>query len=92
MLPASELGRALTGLQVVSCTLALIPISLSPSIAGLAGAAYFWGALSLGGLFLARGMCFALRRTDRDARLLLRASLIYLPILLALLLLDLTKA
>ena len=46
------------------------------------------GCAVLGVLFLREAVAFARRRTDRQARRVLRASLLYLPGLLALLLLD----
>lgn len=89
MLPTSELGRRLTGLQVVSHALLLLPVSLAPSFYGLAGPIYFWGTLVLGLQFLAYGIWFLLEQTDARARLLLWASLVYLPVVFGLLTLDL---
>ena len=53
-----------------------------------AGAVYNTGALVLGLGFLAGAAAFARSRTAGAARLVLRASLVYLPGLLAVLLLD----
>lgn len=91
MLPISELGRKTVGLQAVSYLLALVPISLLPAMLGLAGSAYFCGGLVLGVQFLYYAVRFALDRTDERARLLLWASLVYLPALLALLAFDLNR-
>jgi protoheme IX farnesyltransferase len=62
--------------------LALIPVSLIPTLLGLAGAWYFAGALILGILFAFLAGRFAWTGGLREARLLFFASLFYLPILL----------
>jgi protoheme IX farnesyltransferase len=59
-----------------------------PSVIGLAGATYFGGALVLGVAFLVAGVRQARARSIATARTLLFASLLYLPILLALLAYD----
>lgn len=84
MLPTSELGRRLTAPQMISYTLALIPLSLAPAVAGLAGTLYFWGALALGLEFLAFGIWFSRNPANERARGVLLASLVYLPTLLTL--------
>ena len=63
-------------------------MSLLPSLWGFAGAAYAAGAVVLGLFFLYRAVVFMLLRSNGNARLLMRASLLYLPLLLALLFLD----
>jgi protoheme IX farnesyltransferase len=68
--------------------LALIPVSLVPTLYGSAGLLYVLGAVVLGLGFLAVGIGFARDKTIAHARRLMRASLLYLPGLLALLLLD----
>lgn len=88
MLPVIDPGGASTGRQAALYNLALIPVSLTPTLLGLAGGVYFFGALLLGVLFLACGVAMALDRGPRSARRLLLASVTYLPILLVLLVLD----
>jgi protoheme IX farnesyltransferase len=90
MLPGLDPGGALTARHVVTYCLALIPASLAPVVLGSAGVAYLGGALLLGLGFLASGLRFRRRRSAEQARRVLRASLLYLPGLLALLLLDRT--
>jgi hypothetical protein len=51
----------------------------------LAGRAYIAGAVLLGVVYLAAATVFCWRRNDQTARGLLRASLVYLPVLLVLL-------
>ena len=88
MLPAVDPEGAATARQAVVYGLALIPVSLGPSALGLAGPVYFVGALALGAAYLAAGIGLARHRTGASAARLLRASVLYLPLLLSLLLID----
>ena len=80
-------GRS-TGAQVVGNCLALLPVALLPTLIGLAGPVYFLVALVLGLGFLWSAIGLARTRSVADARRLLFASLIYLPVLLGVLALD----
>ncbi|MGH7475817.1 MAG: heme o synthase [Longimicrobiales bacterium] len=80
-------GRA-TGRQIVLYGVALLPASLLPTLLGLTGSLYFLGALILGGAFLALGAAVSLVRTERRARRLFLASVLYLPALLSLMVVD----
>jgi protoheme IX farnesyltransferase len=88
MLPCADRTGSLTGRQMVTYCLALIPVSLAPALIGLAGPVYLIGALVLGVAFLWSALGFKRTASASRARRVLRASLIYLPALLALLLLD----
>ncbi len=88
MLPVVEPDGSSTARRVVFCSLALIPVSLLPSLMGLAGGFYFAGALLLGLGFLYCGLRLARLRNIIEARRLLHASVIYLPLLYGLLLLN----
>jgi protoheme IX farnesyltransferase len=86
MLPGSDpSGRWTAGAAIVT-SLALIAVSLLPITAGLAGWVYGGGAIACGLFFTWRAVQFGLDRTDRRAKSLLRASLLYLPAVLGLLL------
>jgi len=74
--------------QIVTGCLALLGVSLLPTLTGLAGGVYFAGALALGLAFVALGAWQALTPSPGGARRVLFASLLYLPALLALLALD----
>jgi protoheme IX farnesyltransferase len=74
--------------QVIGYGLALIPVSLMPTLIGPAGLTYFVGALVLGVAYLAFGLRLARERTGRAAKALLKASVIYLPLLFMLLAAD----
>ena len=58
-----------------------MPLSLAPTLIGLAGRLYFAGALALGLAFLYLTFKFACTRSVRDARTLFFGSIIYLPLL-----------
>jgi protoheme IX farnesyltransferase len=88
MLPAVDGDGGMSSRQMVWYCLALIPASLAPVLLGRAGIPYLVTATILGAGFLAFALAFARRRSLKRARGVLRASLIYLPVLLALLLLD----
>jgi len=81
MLPVIEPDGRSTARQAVLYCCALLPVSLAPTLLGMATTAYFGGALVLGLLFLALTMKFARTRAVRDARRLFFGSIIYLPIL-----------
>ena len=80
-------GRA-TERQILGGCLALLAVSLLPTLIGLAGGAYFAGALLLGASFVTFGAQHALAPSTARARRVLLASLLYLPALLALLAFD----
>jgi protoheme IX farnesyltransferase len=61
--------------------MALLPASLTPALAGVAGAAYVAIATVLGAALLALSWRFAVARTDRTARALFLGSIVYLPLL-----------
>jgi protoheme IX farnesyltransferase len=88
MLPVIDPDGRRTGQNMVSYCLALIPVSLGPVLLAAAGPLYLAGALALGFGFLASAAAFRRDHSHARARRVLRASLIYLPGLLALLLLD----
>ena len=66
----------------------LIPASLLPVFLGQAGKAYLVGALALGLGFLHYGMRLAFHRTNSLARRVVLASIVYLPLVFALLMID----
>ena len=77
-----------TARQVLLYGAALVPISLLPAVQGLLGVPYFLGALVLGLAYLGFGVDFARRRSTPAARRLMLASILYLPALLAVMLVD----
>jgi protoheme IX farnesyltransferase len=88
MLPVLDPEGHLTGRQAVSHSLALLFASLAPAAAGMAGPFYLVGAALLGMGLTAVALVAALDRTTLAARRLFLGSIVYLPLLSALLLLD----
>ncbi len=88
MLPSVDPSGIMTSRQAVIYALALIPVGLLPTALGLAGSYYFAGALALGLFYLWKAVQFWRDVTDASARRLLRTSFLYLPAVLALLLLN----
>jgi len=76
------------GVQAVLCAVALLPVSFIPVMHDPAPHIYLAMALLLGAGQLACAAAFLWRMNDTTARWLLRASLIYLPAMLALLMLS----
>lgn len=68
----------------------LLVVSLSPAVTRLSGGVYFGGAFALTEILLYFSAKFALQRTSIAARQLLLVSILYLPALFALLVLDKT--
>ncbi len=88
VLPASELKDRFVVWQCLLPALCLFVVAIIPALLGQTGLVYFAGALVLGGLFLYYSTRFALQRSIVSARQLLFASILYLPVLFALLVLD----
>jgi len=88
MLPVVDHAGWRTGAQAVIGAVLVIPVSLIPALTSAGGGSliYFAWALALGLIQFACALRFALLRDDRSARLLLRATLIYLPAWLGMLL------
>ncbi|HSE43508.1 MAG TPA: heme o synthase [Acidobacteriota bacterium] len=90
MLSVTDTECTQTSRQVIVNTIALIAVSLLPAFIGLSGKIYFAGSLVLGILFLMMGIRLSQTKSSMSARQLLLASVLYLPLLLSLLVLDQT--
>jgi protoheme IX farnesyltransferase len=88
MLPAVDPGGSAMARQIVVHSLELLLVSLLPTVLGHAGRLYFFGALVLGVLFLGCGVLVAIRRSEAAARRHFYSSLVYLPLLFLLMMLD----
>ncbi len=88
VLPVVDVDGSTTERQIVTACLALLAVSLLPTLIGLTGGVYFTGALLLGLTFVVLGGWQALAPSPLSARRVLYASLLYLPALLALLAFD----
>ena len=82
-----ESGHA-TGRQAVNYAFALLLVSLLPSLLGVCGVIYFFGAFLLGAGMVAYAVRMALAPGRARARQLFFASILYLPLLLGLMALD----
>lgn len=88
MLPVVDPTGQRAGRQAVSGAMALVPVSLLPAVLQCAGPTYLAIAFVLGVAQLAAALWFYRARHELSARYLLRASLIYLPVLLLALMLG----
>lgn len=88
MLPAVEMDGTLTFRQIVLFTVMLIPISVSPYVFGICGEIFFIGAIVLGMWHLVESLVTAKRKTDAAARRLLLVTVLYLPLLFLLMVID----
>ena len=88
MLPVVEPDGRVTAQQIVVYTLLLLPVSLLPTVLGISGKVYLYGAIILGLLFLYSSVRAALSKSRQEARRLLLASVIYLPLLFILMVIN----
>jgi heme o synthase len=91
MLPVVDPEGRRTGRQAVAFTIALLAVSVCPFLFHLAGTVYLCCALILGLSFAGFALQFARQRTVPRARHLFYVSLVYLPLLLAVMVLDKAK-
>lgn len=88
LLPVVEPDGRSTGRQAVIYTAALVPVSLLPTLVGLAGATYLSGALVLAAVLLWLSLEFAATCSLAAARRLFAGTILYLPLLWLVLLID----
>jgi protoheme IX farnesyltransferase len=84
MLPVIEPKGKITAQQIVIFTVLLIPVSLAPFFLGFAGWIYLVGASLLGIWFLITSIKAARAKSVEQARKLLLVSVLYLPLIFAL--------
>ena len=88
MLPVVEPDGQSTARQILLYSLALLPISLLPKLLSMTGNVYAIGAVAIGIYYLYSGTRVAFAHTRQRARHVLLASIIYLPVLYGLMLID----
>ena len=88
MLPVKEPSGDSTAYQMIGFTLLLLVASVFPAAVGPVGWIYLLGVLPLGGWFLYTALQFNRERTGIRARYVLKASIVYVPALVALLTVD----
>src|SRR6267154_3115779 len=95
MLPVVEKDGRTTARQIVAYSVALIPVTLAPTMLGMAGRVYFVVALAMGLALLYVGLRLAFLDapitaavSKQRARQLLQATVFYLPVLFIVMMLD----
>ncbi len=87
MLSVEDTDGYRTARMALLYAVALIPVSLLPTLLGVTGRIYFWGALTLGLAYAGAGVLM-LFDVNRRAWTVFLVSIIYLPMLLTLAVLD----
>jgi protoheme IX farnesyltransferase len=88
MLPVVEPDGGSTFRQIIIYSLVLLPVSILPTYIGMAGWIYLAGTLLIGIWMLCDGLKLYKSRSNQAARRLLRSSIVYLPVLLCLIVID----
>lgn len=88
MLPRGDAGGRRAFRQIMGYSMALVPASLAPYWLGMAGSIYLAAAFCLGAGFLYYAWRAYAQRTKQQARLLLHVTVIYLPLLYLMMVLD----
>ena len=88
VLPVVDAHGTVSDRQIVTSTLALLGVSVLPAAIGISGTAYFATACVLGLGLLGIGLAHASTSSLASARRVLLATLLYLPLLLAVLAFD----
>ncbi len=88
VLPLVDVTGLRTRLQTILFCVALIAVSVLPGLTGVAGQLYLVGAIALGVVLLGYGVRFGCGRSRKFAIQLMAATLVYMPVLLTLLVLD----
>jgi len=88
MLPVVEETGERTFHQTLVFSVLLVAISVLPTVIGMTGQFYLWGALLIGLGMLSVALDFAENHGIGDARRLLKASVLYLPLLLLFIVVD----
>ena len=88
MLPVVEKDGRITARQIVLFTVMLLPVSVAPFFLGIAGFIYLAGATLLGLWYLWASIVAARAKSVDQSRKLLLVSVLYLPAIFALMVLD----
>jgi len=88
MLPVVDKKGDATFRQIITTSAILVWVSALPSVVGMAGIPYFFGALALGMILLQVGLWANRSRTNSRAKWLMHATVAHIPILLLWLVLD----
>jgi heme o synthase len=83
MLPARDPRGDAAFRQILGYSVALIPVSLFPTLLGMTGSIYLWSVAALGLGFLFFAWHVSRERTKLSAKMLLHVTVIYLPVVYA---------
>src|SRR3989454_5183493 len=88
MLSVTDPDGRHTGRMMLLYAMALLPVSLLPTLLGVTGALYFFGALTLGLAYAGVSVAMTAAVTTARAWRVFLVSIVYLPALLTLMVLD----
>lgn len=88
MLPVTDPDGKSTARQTVAYAAALVPVTLLAGALSAAGESYLWSAVGLGAVFVGCAIVFAVKRSVKAARVVFLVSVLYLPAVLGLMVLD----
>lgn len=89
MLPVLDPDGSRTFRQMIIYTILLIGVSFMPAVVGISGQTYFFGAAVAGIAFLASVFALTQTRGTSEAKSVVHSSIIYLPVVLGLIIVDL---
>lgn len=89
MLTVVEPTGVVAARQMLGSSLALLVVSLMPTLVGQCGVVYYWTAFGSGAAFVASAVWFSRVKTRRAARAVVLGSFVYLPVVLITMILDL---
>lgn len=81
MLPKNDTNGSKTAFYAIICTLALFPISYAVYALGISGIIFLVLSILFASIFFIYGVRFAIERSRLNARKLMFASIIYLPMI-----------
>lgn len=88
MLPVVDGEGTRTFRQIILTAIALVGVSLLPAVMGLAGVRYFFGALVVSTALVQVCLWASSSRTNARAKWLMHATVLHIPVLLALMVFD----
>jgi len=88
MLPVVDRSGNRTFRQIVVMSAILVPVSLLPAVAGIAGLHYFFAAFVLGLILLQVSLWAERNRTNVRAKWLMHATIVHIPLLFGFMIFD----
>ena len=88
MLPTVDREGKRTFREILVTAALLVPVGMLPTLTGLAGPHYFFGALVVGIMLVEVCLWAAASKTNIRSKWLMHATVLHLPVLLGLLIYD----